>query len=143
MKSIRPVDRKRREKILDVLEKLSDYSSRGIPILVEGKNDQNALRELGVGGRIVRIRQRKKKLFELAEELSSNKTVIILSDFDQEGEELALELSRQFQYWGVQPVMRNEIRNAISWATRQIEGLNKIKGLREHLNNKQFIINTS
>jgi 5S rRNA maturation endonuclease (ribonuclease M5) len=143
MRGIRSVGNRKIEKILDLLDELADYSSKGVPILVEGKKDESALKELGVTGRIIRVRQRRKKLFELVEELTSYKTVIILTDFDQEGEKLAEELSRHLHSWGVQTTMRDKFRNAVSCASRQIEGLHIIEGLRENLNNKQFIVNSS
>ncbi|WXG43150.1 MAG: toprim domain-containing protein [Promethearchaeati archaeon SRVP18_Atabeyarchaeia-1] len=143
MRGIRSADKLRIEKVLDTLTELVDYSSRGVPILVEGRKDEDALKGLGVTGRIIRVSQPGKRLFEIAEELRSCETVVILTDFDQEGEKLAKELSRHLHSWGVQTILRNKVRNAVTWASRQIEGLTKIEGLREHLNNKQFIINSA
>ncbi len=143
MKDMASRDDNRVEKIAEMIVELCDHSSIGVPILVEGKRDESALKELGVTGRIIRIRQHRKRLFELTEELSKCKSVVILTDFDQEGEELSQEIRRQLHLWGVQTIMREKIRNAISWVTRQIEGLNKVKGLQEKLNNKRFIINSS
>ncbi len=143
MKDMASRDDNRVEKIAEMIVELCDHSSTGVPILVEGKRDESALKELGVTGRIIRIRQHRKRLFELTEELSKCKSVVILTDFDQEGEELSQEIRRQLHLWGVQTIMREKIRNAISWVTRQIEGLNKVKGLQEKLNNKRFIINSS
>jgi 5S rRNA maturation endonuclease (ribonuclease M5) len=143
MRGMASRDDYRVEKIADMIGELSGHSSSGVPILVEGKRDENALKELGVRGRIIRIRQHRKRLFELTEELSKYKSIVILTDFDQEGEALSQEIRRQLQLWGVQTIMREKIRKAISWATREIEGLHKVKGLREKLNNKRFIISPS
>jgi 5S rRNA maturation endonuclease (ribonuclease M5) len=143
MKGNRSMDNRRIEKLTDSLFSLSDYSSEGVPILVEGKKDESALKRLGVSGRIVRIRQRHKRIFELVEELASQKAVVILTDFDKEGERLAHELSRQLHLFGVQTILRDELRSAMSWASRQIEGLVRTRGLREHLSNKQFIVSLS
>jgi len=128
------------ERISDVIAELDDYSSEGVPILVEGTKDEQALRDLGIEGRIIKTRTQGKRMFELAEELASYERVIVLTDFDQEGEKLAEEITRQLHMWGVQTVMRKKVRDTISWATRQIEGLNRIKGLREKLNIKRFIV---
>lgn len=143
MKDKRNGDDAKIGKILSLLIGLNEYSNEGVPILVEGKKDEQALIDLGVKGRIIRMKTQRKKISELAEDLASYKSVIVLTDFDQEGEELAQEISRQLDVWGVQTIMRREIRNAISWATRQIEGLNKIKGLREKLNIEQVIVNSA
>ena len=129
--------------IIEVIMELSELSSSGVPILVEGKRDEKALKELGVDGRIIRLNQFRKRLFELSEELSSFKCVIILTDFDKEGEDLAEEIGRQVQHWGVQTIMREKVRNAVSWATKEVEGFSKIRGMQEKLNNKQFIMNSS
>nr|MDO8100335.1 hypothetical protein [Candidatus Njordarchaeota archaeon] len=131
------------ERISDVIAELADYSSEGVPILVEGMKDEQALKDLGIKGRIIKTRTQGKKMFELAEEIASCRSVIVLTDFDQEGEELAKEITRHLHVWGVQTIMRRKARNAISWATRQIEGLNRIKGLREKLNINQFIVNSA
>ncbi len=132
----------RMDKMIGVIMSIGELSSNGVPILVEGKRDEGALKELGVKGRIIRVKQYRKRLFELGEELSSFKTVIVLTDFDKEGEDLAEEIERQLHMWGVQTVMREKVRSAVSWATRQIEGLSKVKGVQEKLNNKQFIMNS-
>jgi 5S rRNA maturation endonuclease (ribonuclease M5) len=136
-------DDHRIDKMVDAITAVIELSSNGVPVLVEGKRDEGALKELGVEGRIIRVRQYRKKIFELGEELSSFKSVMVLTDFDREGEDLAEEIERQLHLWGVQTVMREKVRSAISWATRQIEGLSKVKGMQEKLNNKQFIMNSS
>ncbi|WXG45789.1 MAG: toprim domain-containing protein [Candidatus Atabeyarchaeum deiterrae] len=140
MRKVRLSESDKIEKMSNIFMELFSFSSEGVPILVEGRKDEDALKELGVKGRIIRIRRQRKKLFELAEELSPYKKVVVLADFDKEGEALAREISRYLQLWGVQTIMRDKIRNAISWATREIEGVKKIGGLQEKLNNKQFIV---
>lgn len=131
------------DKMADVITGLSELSSSGVPILVEGKRDEGALKELGVKGRIIRVNQYRKRLFELSEELCSYKSVVILTDFDKEGEDLAQEIERQLHLWGVKTIMREKVRTGVGWATKQIEGLNKVKGVQEKLNNWQFIMNSS
>ena len=143
MRGTRSMDKRKMEKMLDLITDLADYSTRGVPILVEGKRDESALKGLGIEGRIIRVRQYRKRLFELAEELTFYKTVIILTDFDQEGEKLADELSKHLHSWGVQTILRERFRSTVSWASRQLEGLSRIGGLRENLNNRQFIIKSS
>ena len=41
------------EKILKLLERLTKESTKGTPIIVEGRNDINALHELGLQGDII------------------------------------------------------------------------------------------
>jgi len=44
---------KRLDKIRNLLERLEQKSAKGIPIVVEGKNDVIALRKLGISGELV------------------------------------------------------------------------------------------
>jgi 5S rRNA maturation endonuclease (ribonuclease M5) len=143
MRGARLTNRQRIDNMLDLITDLAGYSSQGVPIIVEGKKDESALKALGIEGRIIRVRQNKKRLFELAEELAPYKAVIILTDFDHEGEELADELSKYLHSLGVQTLMRDKIRGVVSWASRQVEGLSRIDSLRENLNKRQFIIKSS
>jgi 5S rRNA maturation endonuclease (ribonuclease M5) len=46
----------KQEKILQILEKLADASAKGKPVVVEGKKDEQALRELGVVGAVLTVK---------------------------------------------------------------------------------------
>jgi 5S rRNA maturation endonuclease (ribonuclease M5) len=67
-------------------------------IIVEGKKDEDALRNLGLQN-IVTLT---KPLFEVVEDVSRNtKSVVILTDLDSKGKELFGKLSKDFQRHGV------------------------------------------
>lgn len=65
---------------------------RGKLLIVEGKNDEKALKTLGLNN-IIKINR--KPLYKVAEEAArAKKEIVILTDFDREGRALAAKLSR-------------------------------------------------
>ncbi len=71
----------------EILDEMREYSNKGVPFIVEGKRDKDSLRKLGFNGPIIMISG--SKLHEVAEK-SRGQEVIVLTDFDEEGERLAL-----------------------------------------------------
>ena len=64
-----------------IVEELSFRVEQGTPILIEGKKDEEALKELGVNGNIIKVSGSGLKLFEIAEmAVESSSKVIILTD---------------------------------------------------------------
>jgi len=76
----------------NIFEKLAQEARLGVPIIVEGKRDAEALRKLGVRGEIVLIKSIRglRRSFEER----SIRRVILLPDLDEEGERL-LKLVKQ------------------------------------------------
>ena len=97
------------EQLDEVLARLSDEASRGVPVVVEGRSDVEALRSLGIDGHFVVAKANSKPVADLALELASRASeVIVLTDFDAAGREQAflwaLELERvgvkaNLAYW--------------------------------------------
>ncbi len=97
------------EQLDEVLARLSDEASRGVPVVVEGRSDVEALRSLGINGHFVVAKADSKPVADLALELASRASeVIVLTDFDAAGREQAflwaLELERvgvkaNLAYW--------------------------------------------
>lgn len=118
------------DKTLEMIEHLEevlleiDHVSKNFPIVVEGKKDEQALRELGINGIIIHLSG--KRLFEVADDMVSFKKVVILTDFDNRGDKIAHQLSRYLEERGVYPVMnyRTRILGVTKGRIRQIEGLN-------------------
>jgi 5S rRNA maturation endonuclease (ribonuclease M5) len=81
--------KERLEKIQEIIAKLVDESSRGKPVVVEGKKDAETLREFGVEGPVVTVKTGGKSFFDVAAEieLSAPSEVILLLDFDRRGRE--------------------------------------------------------
>jgi 2,5-diamino-6-(ribosylamino)-4(3H)-pyrimidinone 5'-phosphate reductase len=71
---------------------LREMSDKGIPIIVEGREDEKALRSLNVNGMIYCLKARGESRFSFVDRLSGTNEVILLTDFDREGRELRLWL---------------------------------------------------
>jgi len=112
---------------LEIFRKLAEDSEAGIPIIVEGKRDEEALREIGVRGEVIVFQSLRK----LGEELSRRecRRVILLFDLDSEGEEMMLE-TKQF--------LEGLIRNIDTNYWRRLRSL-KYTGLTEIEAFKRFI----
>ncbi len=78
------------EKVLHKLKK----ENQDTPILVEGRKDVEALRSLGVKGKIIKIKRRR-TIFHIIESLrKKHDSLIILTDWDKAGGKLAYRVKR-------------------------------------------------
>lgn len=91
--------KEKEEKILQALERLAQESSNGIPVVVEGKNDTQALRELNIKGRIIEAKTRGRSLLDVVSELeeSAAEEVILMLDFDRRGREWTKRLAHHLE----------------------------------------------
>ncbi len=91
--------REREEKIEHILELLIGESEKGTPIIVEGKNDVESLRELRVQGRIISAKTGGKSLLDVMSEIEKTgaREVILLLDFDKRGREGTDALKKQLE----------------------------------------------
>jgi 2,5-diamino-6-(ribosylamino)-4(3H)-pyrimidinone 5'-phosphate reductase len=87
------------EKILQVLECLAEESAKGTPIIVEGKNDIEALRVLGIEGKIISAKTGGKSILDVISEVEklTAKEVIMLLDFDRRGKEWTKRLKQNLE----------------------------------------------
>jgi 5S rRNA maturation endonuclease (ribonuclease M5) len=114
-----------------IIEELKICVEEGMPILIEGKKDEKALRELGIDGNFIKVSGSGLKLFEIAEMAAqSSSKVIILTDFDKKGNELARRLSGDIQSLGSHPNLT--IRRRIMGITRRY--IKDIEGLPKYMN---------
>jgi len=118
-------------RIEEELEELKFCGEEGVPILIEGLKDEKALKELGINGNFIKVSGSGLKLFEIAEiATKSSSKVVILTDFDKKGNELAKRLSRDIQSLGSHPNLK--IRNKIMGMTRRY--IKDIQSLPRHIN---------
>ena len=117
------------KRLLLTLEELQNSAEQGMPILIEGKKDENALKKLGVKGNFIKVSGSPLKLFEVAEIAAKSPKVIILTDFDNKGSELAKRLSEDIQRLGSHPNLN--IRRIIMGITRRF--IKDIESLPRHL----------
>jgi 5S rRNA maturation endonuclease (ribonuclease M5) len=91
--------REKEEKILQILEFLTEESARGTPIIVEGKKDIETLKMLDVEGTIVAAKTGGKTFLDTVSEIEKTrkKEVILLLDFDRRGKELTKLLKQHLE----------------------------------------------
>ena len=77
------------ERIEQTITKLVEDSAKGKPIVVEGKKDEETLRDLGVAGAVLTLKTCGKSFLEATTEIEELRVgeVILLLDFDRRGRE--------------------------------------------------------
>ena len=88
------------ENLLKILTSLVEESLNGIPIIVEGKKDVTALRELGVTGIIITIKTKGKSFLDVLSEIQQTNIskVILFLDFDKRGKEATKCLQQNLEH---------------------------------------------
>jgi 5S rRNA maturation endonuclease (ribonuclease M5) len=108
----------------DFVRDLNHRSEDGWTLLVEGKRDEMALRELGCRGRIATI----SSFSRLGGKTSGgSKSVIILTDLDREGGKLAARFVKKLSHDGFTPslVERRRLKVASRGVFLHIENLSR------------------
>jgi len=110
------------EKILNNLRTLSES---GIPIIVEGRRDEAALRRLGVKGRILPLKAHGESRHDFLERLDGTRDAIILTDFDREGKKLETWLYKELLQRGVNSDLKlwSRIKSLTRTEVRSVEEL--------------------
>jgi len=113
--------------LFEILEEIIRKANDGYKIIVEGKEDESILRRLGVTGTIIRYSERglKRTLEDLD---NGNSRVIILTDFDEEGEKICKELERGFQLIGIffDRGVREKLKRTLTLYSKTVEGIRPI-----------------
>jgi len=96
------------EKIQQVITKLAEESARAKPIVVEGKKDAHALRELGVEGKILMLKAGGKSFLDTLTEIELLQVpeVVLLLDFDRRGKEATKHLQKSLEPLKIKANMR-------------------------------------
>ncbi|MPW38142.1 hypothetical protein GBV73_00195 [Thermococcus sp. 101 C5] len=120
---------KRFEQIIDKLREFEGV------ILVEGMRDEVALRKLGVETEIIRLSRL--PLAEIALIASHYHDVMILTDFDRKGEELAKKLTRYLEGYKcrVDTETRRELKKI---AKKDIKGIEDLYSLYIRVKDLRF-----
>ncbi len=97
--------KEKEEKILKMLEKLAEESSKGKPIVVEGKKDVAALRALGVTGTVITVKTGGKSFLDAVCEIEKIGVpeVILFLDFDRRGKEGTKHLKQSLERAKIKP----------------------------------------
>jgi 5S rRNA maturation endonuclease (ribonuclease M5) len=114
------------EQVQELIDELRGYAAEGTPILVEGSRDRKALRELGVRGQIFQI-SGKKTALNFLDGLVGYKQVVIMTDFDRTGDEMAKFCAKHLKGLGPKPIidLREKLRALLRKDIKDIQGLAK------------------
>jgi 5S rRNA maturation endonuclease (ribonuclease M5) len=95
--------KEKEERIEQLMSAIVEKSARGIPILVEGRKDVEALRVLGIEGPILSVKTGGRSFLGVAMELEEAKTpeVILLLDFDRRGKQGTNRLRHNLERAGI------------------------------------------
>ncbi len=127
------------EKLEQILSVLSEESATGTPILVEGKKDVQALRELGFAGPMLTLKTGGKSLTRVVQEIEqvSARRLILLLDFDRRGKEATGILKENLEHAGVVADTRfwHVLKSVLSREIQCIESLTSyLDSLRKRAN---------
>ena len=118
---------KRLEEINKLLERLEKQSSRGTPIVVEGRNDIQTLNQLGITGDIISAKTSGKCFLDVLEEIEriERRQVILLFDFDRQGKEWTRRMARFLEGMKITPnlLFWRKLAGLVGREVKDIEGL--------------------
>jgi len=119
--------KEKEEKILLTLECLAQESAKGIPIIVEGKKDVEALRALAIEGNIIEAKTGGKSMLNVISEVEAYGTreVILLLDFDRRGREWTKSLKQHLEKMQIKAnvVFWKKLRTIVGREVKDVEGL--------------------
>lgn len=115
-----PRDEESYQGLRDILSALESLPSDAA-ILVEGKNDERCLRRMGVSTDIIRTNSS----HSLHQQLAPYRELVILTDYDRQGKQLAREAEGIARAFGVEPDLktRKRLRRLTGGDLAHIEGL--------------------
>ncbi len=131
---------KKLEKIRKLLERLEKQSAKGTPIVVEGRNDTQALYRLGINGDIILAKTSGKSFLDVLAEIEQKDRheVILLFDFDRPGKEWTRRMARCLEGIKITPnlVFWRMLLGLVGRDVKDIEGL---ATYLENLRNKRLM----
>ena len=97
--------KEKEEKVLKTLTILLEESSKGIPIVVEGKKDVKALRAFGLTGTLITVKTGGKSFLDAVCEIEKVGVpeVILFLDFDRRGKEGTKRLKQSLERVKIKP----------------------------------------
>ena len=112
------------EKLTKLLKRISVKAAGGIPIIVEGKKDEVALRTLGIEGYVICLKNSKQAMVDLLDNIQSEE-IILFVDFDKVGVELMKEITQYLEGKSVNVdfVLWMSIRSLVRRDVKDVEGL--------------------
>jgi 5S rRNA maturation endonuclease (ribonuclease M5) len=93
-----------------IVDELRTQSLAGVPVIVEGRRDEAALRRLGIAGTVYCLKATGESRHEFLDRLDGAREAILLTDFDREGKELETWLYKELSQRGVKSDLKLWIR---------------------------------
>ncbi len=117
----------RAERLRELLEELAEVNSPEhvhVPVIVEGKRDKAALKALGLAGEVITY-NRGMNVHDFCEGiLDSYSEVVLLMDWDREGDALQSKLGRELSgTWEGYKRFRHSLRLMCQKEVKDVEGL--------------------
>ncbi len=115
----------KKEETERVFDGLRERSRAGVPIVVEGRRDETALRKLGVAGPVLCLKAAGESRLRFLEKLDGFRQVVLLTDFDREGGELHAWLYHELSNVGIRAddLLWRKIRSLARTEVRSVEEL--------------------
>ncbi|MFZ2470873.1 MAG: toprim domain-containing protein [Methanothrix sp.] len=114
------------EALEELIASLLDASCQGAAIIVEGRRDLQALRALGLPGPVIMASCR--SALDLAEEAArSFPQIILLTDWDDKGDEMCKTIERHLRSVGSRPdsEIRSRLKKLVKKEIKDVESLSR------------------
>ncbi len=127
---------KKQEKIEEIIAKLVD-TAKGVPVVVEGQKDAEALRKLGVCGHIFMLKTGGKSFADAVDEIEQSGAIeaILLFDFDRRGKQASAHLKVSLEHAHITPNL-SFCRELYALLGRQVQCIEGIPCYLETLRQK-------
>ncbi len=112
------------EALEELMAALLEASQDGAAIIVEGRRDLLSLRSLGMPGPVIMASRR--PALDLAEDAArSFSKIILLTDWDEKGEEMARNIERHLRSAGSRPdgEIRSRLKKLVKKEIKDVESL--------------------
>jgi 5S rRNA maturation endonuclease (ribonuclease M5) len=119
------------EEAREALAQVEEFASEGVPILVEGKKDRETLERLGIRGNILELSHG--PTLKFLEGLGCRR-VVILTDFDDRGRELASFCHQHLIKLGAEPILEPYQKlSKLRKKFKEVESLIELRTLLERI----------
>lgn len=119
--------KRRLERTTELLERLAEKSISGVLIIVEGRNDIEALQKLTIKGEVIAAKTSGRSLLDVLREVRERdaQEVVLLMDFDRRGHEWTRRLAQNLEKMRVKANLFfwNELLKLLGHDLKDIEGL--------------------
>ena len=122
------------EALEELIATLLEASGQGAAVIVEGRRDLLALRSLGLSGPVIMASRR--PALDLAEDAARNYSqVILLTDWDEKGDEMCLTIGRHLRSVGLRPdgLIRSRLKRLVKKEIKDVESLGRYAERMRHL----------